>query len=120
MARVLVTGSTAGLGAAAAQELLNRGHEVVLHARSAKRAADAADLAARAVGVVVGDLALRDDTRSLADQVNAIGGIDTVIHNAAVYVDRRRVETPEGHPRTVAVNAVAPYLLTAWIAGPSR
>lgn len=56
----------------------------------------------------------------MADQVNAIGGIDAVIHNAAIYVDPRRVATPEGHARTLAVNVLAPYMLTAWINRPSR
>jgi NAD(P)-dependent dehydrogenase (short-subunit alcohol dehydrogenase family) len=37
MARVLVTGSTTGLGKAAAQQLLDDGHDVVLHARNATR-----------------------------------------------------------------------------------
>ena len=34
MARVFITGSSDGLGIAAAQSLLGEGHEVVLHARS--------------------------------------------------------------------------------------
>ena len=38
MARVFITGSTDGLGRAAAQSLLDQGHEVVLHARSKERA----------------------------------------------------------------------------------
>lgn len=120
MARVLVTGSAGGLGAAAARELLGLGHEVILHARSLERAADVADLAVRAAGVVIGDLSGRDETRHVADQANAIGRIDAVIHNAAIYVDPRRVATPEGHARTFAVNVLAPYLLTAWIDGPGR
>jgi NAD(P)-dependent dehydrogenase (short-subunit alcohol dehydrogenase family) len=120
MARVLITGSTAGLGWAAARNLLDDGHEVVLHARSSARAGSVAGLARRAAGVVVGDLASADETRGVADQVNAIGGIDAVIHNAAIYVDPRRVTTPEGHARTLAVNVLAPYMLTAWITRPSR
>ena len=39
MARVLITGLTAGLGQAAARQLLDGGHEVVLHARNSGRAA---------------------------------------------------------------------------------
>ena len=120
MARVLITGSTTGLGLAAARSLLDDGNEVVLHARNSARAAGLADLAPRAAGVVVGDLASIDETRGVADQVNAIGGIDAVIHNTAIYVDPRRVATPEGHARTLAVNALAPYMLTAWIHRPSR
>jgi NAD(P)-dependent dehydrogenase (short-subunit alcohol dehydrogenase family) len=34
MARVLITGSTAELGRAAARNLLDGGHEVVLHAQN--------------------------------------------------------------------------------------
>jgi len=120
MARVVITGSTAGLGRAAARHLLDGGHEVVLHARNSVRAGSVDDLAGRAAGVVVGDLASAEETRGVADQVNAIGGIDAVIHNAAVYVDPRRVAIPEGHARTLAVNVLAPYLLTAWINRPSR
>lgn len=39
MAIVFITGSTDGLGRVAAQSLLDDGHKVVLHARSAERAA---------------------------------------------------------------------------------
>ena len=35
-------------------------------------------------------------------------------------MDPRRVATPEGHARTLAVNVLAPYMLTAWINRPSR
>ena len=38
MARVLITGSTTGLGLGAAQELIDGGHEIVFHARNAERA----------------------------------------------------------------------------------
>jgi len=120
MARVLITGSTAGLGRAAARDLLDQGHEVVLHARNSARADSVAELVGRATGVVVGDLSSAEATRHVADRTNAIGGIDAVIHNAAIYVDARRVATPEGHARTLAVNVLAPYLLTAWIARPGR
>ncbi|MGD9998706.1 MAG: SDR family NAD(P)-dependent oxidoreductase [Ilumatobacteraceae bacterium] len=120
MARVLITGSTTGLGKAAAEELLDGGHEVILHARNPERAADVAELGARVAGVLLGDLAALGDVRSLAGQANAIGGIDAVIHNAGVYAESSRGDTPEGHARTLAVNVLAPYLLTLWIEGPSR
>ena len=85
MARVLVTGSTTGLGAAAARELLDEGHDVVLHARVPGRLSEVADIATRAVGVVTGDLAERTAVRRVADEANSLGGIDAVIHNAAIY-----------------------------------
>ena len=40
MARVFITGSTDGLGLAAARTLVDDGHRVVLHARSSTRASD--------------------------------------------------------------------------------
>ncbi len=48
MARIFITGSTDGLGLAAARSLLADGHEVVLHARTAERAAAVAGLEPRA------------------------------------------------------------------------
>lgn len=39
MAIVFITASTDGLGRAAAETLLENGHQVVMHARSAERAA---------------------------------------------------------------------------------
>src|SRR4051794_39998816 len=120
MARVLITGSTSGLGLAAARDLLEDRHQVVLHARNRERADTVDDVARRAAGIVIGDLASREQIRAVGDQANAIGAIDAVIHNAAVYVDPRRVATPEGHARTLAVNVLAPYLLTASVERPAR
>jgi NAD(P)-dependent dehydrogenase (short-subunit alcohol dehydrogenase family) len=120
MAIIFITGSTDGLGRAAAQSLLDQGHRVVLHARSADRAAALRDLASRAEGVVVGDLQSGVETRSIADQVNAIGRMDAVIHNAGVYTQRSRGSTPEGHAVTLAINTLAPYILTALIERPGR
>lgn len=120
MARVFITGSTDGLGLAAARTLLDEGHEVVLHARSRKRAAVLSDLVPRARGVAIGDLSSAADTRAVADQVNALGRLDAVIHNAGVYLEGARGATPEGHARTLAVNVLAPYMLTGWIDRPTR
>jgi len=120
MARIFITGSTEGLGRAAALSLLEGGHEVVLHARSRERASALADLAPKAGGIVVGDLAGAAETRAVAEQVNALGRMNAVIHNAGVYNLPARGETPEGHSTTFAVNTLAPYLLTALIERPDR
>jgi NAD(P)-dependent dehydrogenase (short-subunit alcohol dehydrogenase family) len=120
MAHVFVTGSTTGLGRAAAESLQRDGHHVALHARSAERARDLGDLATRASGVVIGDLATGADVRSIADQANSHGPFDAVIHNAGIYVDRARTATEDGHARVLAVNVLAPYLLTEWIERPAR
>lgn len=120
MRLIFITGSTDGLGRAAAQTLMNEGHRVVLHARSAKRAAALADLKSRAAGVVIGDLASAQETRAVADQVNKIGRMDAVIHNAGIYREPNRGPTAEGHAKVLAVNTLAPYLLSALITRPDR
>ena len=84
MPRIFITGSTDGLGRAAAGALIGDGHDVVLHARTRERAAALSELARDAAGVVIGDLASAAQTRQLAGQVNNIGRMDAVIHNAGV------------------------------------
>ena len=113
MSRIFITGSTDGLGRAAARALLNDGHQVVLHARSQDRTLAFGDLASRSAGVVVGDLSSRVETRGIAEQVNAIGRMDAIIHNAGTYSTAGRATTPEGHAAILAVNTLAPYMLTA-------
>jgi NAD(P)-dependent dehydrogenase (short-subunit alcohol dehydrogenase family) len=120
VAFVFITGSTDGLGRAAARSLINDGHKVVLHARSRARASAVDDLAPRALRVVIGDLSSAVETRSVAEQVNAIERMDAVIHNAGIYQTAGRAPTPEGHAGILAVNTLAPYMLTALIERPQR
>lgn len=110
MARVFITGSADGLGRAAAETLLEDGHEIVVHARSRNRLAAVRDLLDRRAQAVVGDLSNLEDTRDVAGQVNRLGLMDAVIHNAGVI----------SGPHVLPVNVVAPYLLTALIERPPR
>jgi NAD(P)-dependent dehydrogenase (short-subunit alcohol dehydrogenase family) len=120
MARIFITGSADGLGRAAAQALMADGHEVVLHARSRERASAISEFASRSAGVVVGDLRSAAETHSIADQVNRIGHMDAVIHNAGIYREQTRGPTADGHATILAVNTLAPYMLTALIDRPDR
>ena len=120
MARVFITGSADGLGRLAAVLLMDQGHDVVLHARSDERATALGDLAARAAGIAIGDLASAAETRGVAGQVNDIGRMDAVIHNAGIFLEPARGVTPEGHANVLAVNTLASYLLTALIERPGR
>jgi NAD(P)-dependent dehydrogenase (short-subunit alcohol dehydrogenase family) len=121
MARVLITGSADGLGRMAAQLLIEQGHKVVLHARSEERGREALAAVPGAETVVIGDLASIAQTRKLAEQVNALDSLDSVIHNAGIgYREPRRVATEDGLPQVFAVNTLAPYILTALIQRPKR
>jgi len=108
--RVLVTGSADGLGRLAAAALLDAGHDVVVHVRSRGRLGAVADLRERGASVVVGDLSDLDQTRDLAEQSDAAGRMDAVIHNAGVY----------SGDAVMPVNVVAPFLLTATMHRPDR
>jgi len=121
MARVFITGSSDGLGRMAAQLLLEQGHGVVLHARNQQRGQEALSLVPGAETVVIGDLTSVAQTRNLAEQVNALGSFDAVIHNAGIgYQESRRIATEDGLPHVFAVNTLAPYILTALIQRPKR
>lgn len=121
MARVFITGSSDGLGRMAAELLAKQGHNVVLHARSEQRAKEALVAISGAETAVIGDLSSIAQTRAVADQVNALGAFDAVIHNAGVgYREPQRIETEDGLPHVFAVNTLAPYILTALIHKPKR
>lgn len=121
MARVFITGSSDGLGRMAAQLLVEQGHSVVLHARSQQRAQEALSFVPGGETAVVGDLASIAQTEGVAEQVNALGAFDAVIHNAAIgYREPRRIVTEDGLPNVFAVNTLAPYILTALIERPKR
>ncbi len=121
MARVFITGSSDGLGRMAAELLIEQGHAVVLHARNEQRANEVLSAVPGAEKALIGDLTSIAQTRSVADQVNALGSFDAVIHNAGVgYREPKRTATEDGLPHVFAVNTLAPYILTALIHKPKR
>ena len=120
MARVLITGSSDGLGLMAGELLARDGHEVTLHARNGTRAGDARAALPAAAHVVVGDLASIAGMRQVAGQANELGRYDAVIHNAGVgYREPRRIQTADGLSHVFAINVLAPYLLTALMTRPA-
>src|ERR1700734_598826 len=121
MARVFITGSSDGLGRMAAELLIEQGHGVVLHARNENRGQEAMAAVSGAEAVVIGDLTSIAQTRRVAEQVNALGAFDAVIHNAGIgYREPQRIATEDGLPHVFAVNTLAPYILTALIRKPKR
>jgi NAD(P)-dependent dehydrogenase (short-subunit alcohol dehydrogenase family) len=121
VARILITGAADGLGQLAAKRLAAEGHRVVLHARSPARAREALAAVPGAENTIAGDLSRISECRQIAEQANALGRFDAVIHNAGMgYRERGRNETPDGLPHVFAVNTLAPYILTALITKPKR
>jgi NAD(P)-dependent dehydrogenase (short-subunit alcohol dehydrogenase family) len=112
MARIFITGSADGLGHLSAKLLIDQGHQVVLHGRNSQRAADAMKKVPDAETALAADLSSIEETKKLAEEVNALGTFDAVIHNAGVYQVAARL--------IFAVNTLAPYLLTCLIQKPKR
>jgi NAD(P)-dependent dehydrogenase (short-subunit alcohol dehydrogenase family) len=120
MARVFITGSSDGLGLMAAKLLIEQGHDVVLHGRNDERCRDALAAAPGAKGAVLGDLSSIAGAKALAEGVNRLGRFNAVIHNAGIGYREPRREIEPGVPNVFAVNALAPYILTALTERPDR
>jgi NAD(P)-dependent dehydrogenase (short-subunit alcohol dehydrogenase family) len=116
---VVVTGATNGIGEAAAIELARRGARVGIVARNPHKAeatiARARLAAADAVvDVFIADLALMGDVRRVATEISGrYRRISVLVNNAGIQLTEQRT-TSEGLPEMVAVNYLAPWLLT-WL-----
>jgi NAD(P)-dependent dehydrogenase (short-subunit alcohol dehydrogenase family) len=105
--RILVTGSTDGLGRGVAAELAARGAHVIVHGRDPGRVDEAVRETGAAEGLVA-DLADLAQVRGLADEA---GELDTLVNNAGVIESERR-ESADGYELTLAVNHLSHFLLT--------
>jgi dehydrogenase/reductase SDR family member 12 len=116
---MVITGPTSGLGLAAACELARLGARLVLVGRDGARLAracqeivDFSGCSPQDLNVVTADLALMADVRVASAEIARVAGpIDVLINNAGALFNERG-ETSEGMERTLAINLLAPYLLT--------
>ena len=114
MATICITGSTDGIGLAAARRLLGQGHRVLVHARSEPRGRPVVQALDGDAELVTGDLASLRSVRELADQLRAHAPLHVLAHNAGVWVRGATPRTTvDGFETTFAVNVLAPHLLTA-------
>jgi NAD(P)-dependent dehydrogenase (short-subunit alcohol dehydrogenase family) len=117
----VVTGASAGIGRHIALGLARAGHDVVLVGRSAQKCEAARDWILHAVPgarieLIFADLALLAETRRAGAAILAGGrAIDVLVNNAGVFTPHRQ-ETSEGHERVLAVNHLAPFVLTRAVA----
>jgi NAD(P)-dependent dehydrogenase (short-subunit alcohol dehydrogenase family) len=111
--RVLVTGSTRGIGHAAARRLLEEGATVILHGRTPQAVAHATDAFGREFGDrasgLAADLADRGQCRRLSARV---GAVDVLVNCAGVYEEVPIEAADDAHWRRILdVNTTAPWLL---------
>jgi retinol dehydrogenase 12 len=113
----LVTGATSGIGQETAIGLAARGAHVVLVGRDRARAEAARkDVTERSrnphVDVLLADFASLDAVRGLAREFGErYPALDLLVNNAGLVM-RERVLTADGYETTLAVNHLAPFLLT--------
>jgi NAD(P)-dependent dehydrogenase (short-subunit alcohol dehydrogenase family) len=113
----VVTGATSGIGQAAAEGVARRGATVVLVARSAEKAEATRRAVVRAAGhdrvdVVRADLSVQAQVRAAAAEIaGRHPAVHVLVNNAAVYT-RGYEETADGIEMQLAVNHLAPFLLT--------
>lgn len=113
----VITGATSGLGQLAAAALAERGFRLVLTARSMERAEAAAlKIRQQAPGAPIhfyyGDLSVMKDVRRVGQEIlSAHPAIDVLLNNAGIHAFEPRV-TSEGYAEMIAVNYMAPWLLT--------
>ena len=112
---MLLTGGTSGIGRVAAHHLAERGWCLITVGRDATAGAalEAATAEAQgSVSFIQVDLADQSAVRRLADTVRSrVGQLDVLLNNAGLS-SSTRVTTPDGVGLTMAVNHLAPYLLT--------
>jgi NAD(P)-dependent dehydrogenase (short-subunit alcohol dehydrogenase family) len=135
---ILVTGATDGIGKAAAHILAGMGATVLLHGRNRKKGDAVVKEIRRAsandrLRYYAADFASLAEVRRLAAEVNAdCEKLDVLINNAGAgpgagkNTGRQRALSRDGHELLLAVNYLAPFLLTRLLlpalqrAAPSR
>lgn len=113
--RVIVTGSTRGIGLATARAFLREGAAVVVHGRSAASVGGAVKELGGGIGLEA-DVETLAGCRSLIDRsLEALGGLDILINNAAIGDGGSFEDSDETlWRRTMDINLRAPFFLTQY------
>jgi NAD(P)-dependent dehydrogenase (short-subunit alcohol dehydrogenase family) len=107
--RIVVTGSTNGVGLATAHALADAGAHVVLAVRNTELGAQRAAEIGGSTSVVKLDLADQSSVRAFPDLLD--GDIDILINNAGAVVQNRS-DTVDGFEMTMGTNFLGPFALT--------
>jgi NAD(P)-dependent dehydrogenase (short-subunit alcohol dehydrogenase family) len=107
---IVITGASDGIGAAAARQLADRGHRIVIVGRSPDKTRAIAD--ELGADHHIADFSRLDDVRTLAADLDRYPSIDVLANNAG-GIFGERAKTVDGFEKTFQVNHLAPFLLTS-------
>lgn len=109
MPRIVITGGSSGIGAAAARRMRQLGWDVVITGRSEETARLAGEIGC---DHVLADFAKFRDVRALGRQLlDRYDRIDVLANNVGGVIETRQL-TEDGHEKTLQVNHLSPFLLT--------
>ncbi|WP_461240132.1 SDR family NAD(P)-dependent oxidoreductase [Paucilactobacillus sp. N302-9] len=115
---ILITGATDGIGKVTAQKLAEKGHEIIIHGRNEQKAQHVVSEIKQATGNQKVSYLIADlfSFQAIKDMVNNFNDnhdhLDVLINNAGAVLDAQRFETVNGIEGTMALNVMAPLLLT--------
>jgi retinol dehydrogenase 14 len=119
---VLITGGTSGIGKATAVAIAAMGANVVVVGRNQERGGAAVEEIKvqshnESVELMLADLSVQAEVRRLAEGfLERYDRLDMLVNNAGL-VQSKRTETPDGIETTLAINHLAPFLLTNLLLG---
>ncbi len=119
---VVITGATAGIGYRTAVEFCRKGAFVIGVGRNSDRCQKARveilkEVPGSTIHFITADLSTQKEVRKLATSVasllkeNRFTGLDVLVNNAGLFMDKL-VMTEDGIETTIAVDHIAPFLLT--------
>lgn len=115
---VLITGATGGIGKAAAISMAKSGYTVIIHGRNKQKTEEVCKeiqsiSGNKRVDFITGDFSLMEDVKNVANTViSRYEKLDVLINNAGGIMSNERETTKDGFEMTIAVNLMAPFLLT--------
>ena len=106
---IVITGASDGIGKAAARQLKNLGHNVIIVGRSKLKTEKVAE--GLSAPYHIADYARLSDVVRLAEELKSYERIDVLCNNAGGVL-AERTETADGVERTFQVNVLGGFLLT--------
>lgn len=115
--KILVTGSTDGIGKQTASELAQMGGYILVHGKNEKKVTMTVDYIKKScshdnIYGYIADFSRLSEVRKLSEIIHSNHDkLDVLINNAGVFINQRTV-TEDGYEATFAINHLAPFHLT--------